>query len=81
MISAYSTHVPTIALGYSIKSRGIAKDLNVEDAFVVDSNKNEDIIERFRLLVEDETQIKETLRASLPSYIGKFKELKKYIGE
>ena len=81
VISAYSTHVPTIALGYSIKSRGIAKDLNVEDAFVVDSNKNEDIIERFRLLVEDETQIKETLRASLPSYIGKFKELKKYIGE
>ena len=35
VISAYSTCVPTIALGYSIKSRGIAKDLGLEE-FVVD---------------------------------------------
>lgn len=36
MISAYSMCVPSIALGYSIKSRGIAKDLNLPNQLVVD---------------------------------------------
>lgn len=37
VISAYSTCVPAIALGYSIKSKGIAKDLNLPDELVVDT--------------------------------------------
>ena len=41
VISAYSMCVPTIALGYSIKSRGIATDLGLEDYLVIDSKKFE----------------------------------------
>ena len=37
VISAYSTSVPAIALGYSIKSKGIAKDVGMPDWSVVDS--------------------------------------------
>ena len=39
VISAYSTCVPTIALGYSIKSKGIAKDLGMPDFTLVNSKK------------------------------------------
>lgn len=37
VISAYSTCVPSVALGYSIKSKGIAKDLAMSMDTVVDS--------------------------------------------
>lgn len=37
VISAYSTCTPAIALGYSIKSKGIAKDLNMPQNTVVNS--------------------------------------------
>lgn len=76
VISAYSTSVPTIALGYSIKSKGIAKDLNIDDVFVVDSKKNEDLVERFRLLVDNETNISAKLVSNMPSYISKLRKLK-----
>lgn len=39
VISAYSTYVPTIALGYSIKSKGIAKDLELNECLVINSKQ------------------------------------------
>ena len=36
MISAYSVCVPSIALGYSIKSKGISKDLKMPDYTLID---------------------------------------------
>ena len=39
VISAYSTYVPTIALGYSVKALGIAKDLGLSDQAVIDCKK------------------------------------------
>ena len=37
VISAYSTCTPAIAIGYSIKSRGIAKDIGMPEETIVDS--------------------------------------------
>ncbi len=37
VISAYSMHVPCIALGYSVKARGIANDVGMPEYTVVDS--------------------------------------------
>lgn len=37
VISAYSTHTPCIALGYSVKSRGLAKDIGLPEYTLVDS--------------------------------------------
>ena len=39
-IAAYSNCVPTMVLGYSIKSRGIAKDLFGEEKLVLDKFSN-----------------------------------------
>src|SRR5699024_6163198 len=51
-IAAYSTCVPTLALGYSTKSRGIAKDLfGTEKNYVIsvqDLRKKEDLLEAFK---------------------------------
>lgn len=73
VISAYSTCVPTIALGYSIKSKGIAKDLELNECLVVDSKqvKENVIIEAFEYLILNEKQIRLHLAKIMPDYIGR----------
>ena len=39
VVSAYSTHTPCIALGYSVKSRGLAEDIGLPEYTLVDSKK------------------------------------------
>lgn len=71
-IAAYSSGVPTAVLGYSVKSRGIAKDLFGEELCVVNSRAlqtAEPIIEAFNTLVENEHEIKETLMRKIPLYL------------
>lgn len=74
VISAYSTSVPTLALGYSIKSQGIARDLNLSLDTVVDCvnmvNESE-ILEKFIYLQEHEMQIKQHLLKVMPEYKAK----------
>lgn len=77
VISAYSTFVPAIALGYSVKSRGIAKDVGIPDNFVVDFRDNlkkSVLLEAFLYLEKNETQIRSMLKANIPLYIQKLKE-------
>lgn len=84
MISAYSTKVPSIALGYSVKSKGIAKDLNMPDFTILDYRNlagESDITERFIKLEEYETEIRETYESVLTSYIKEIYEAKKCIEE
>lgn len=72
MISAYSTCVPSIALGYSIKSKGIAQDLSLPEELVVDSKKIERsdiLISAFRFLVKNEKSIRTTLRSGKTGYV------------
>ena len=68
-IAAYSNGVPTIVLGYSVKSRGIAKDLFGEEKFVLDANVlsgaqalNSELLK----LLEQEDEIRKTLRKVIP---------------
>jgi len=78
VISAYSTCVPTIALGYSIKSKGIARDLGIDEKYVVDS-KNQDnpnnLLEIFIDLQSNEKNFKQHLIDIIPSYRGTLSNL------
>jgi polysaccharide pyruvyl transferase WcaK-like protein len=70
-IAAYSSCVPVLAIGYSTKAKGIAKDLDMSE-YVIDvseiSNEN-DITYAFRLLMNDEEDIKRKLLTRIPKYI------------
>lgn len=71
-IAAYSSGVPTAVLGYSVKSRGIAKDLFGEELGVINSRtikSAEPVIEAFNMLVENEQDIKETLMRKIPLHL------------
>ena len=71
-IAAYSNAVPTIVLGYSVKSRGIAKDLFGEERFVIDSHSlasAQTLINEFEKLTQQETEIVSQLSAVIPQKI------------
>lgn len=68
-IAAYSNHVPTMVLGYSIKSRGIAKDLFGEEKLVLGIKEISDVdklILGFNQLLKEEKEIRETLEHKIP---------------
>ena len=71
-IAAYSTCVPTLVVGYSIKAKGIAKDLfGTEKHYVkpVQELKNiDDILESFRWIYNNEYKIKNRLQKIMLSY-------------
>ncbi len=71
-IAAYSTCVPTLVVGYSVKAKGIAKDIfNTYDNYVipVQSLQNkEDLTTSFKWLQENETSIKNHLNNFMPEY-------------
>lgn len=71
-IAAYSEAVPTLVLGYSIKSKGIAKDLFGEyEHYVVpvDALTHGDTLrERFQWIVDHEEAIITRLKAVMPRY-------------
>jgi colanic acid/amylovoran biosynthesis protein len=69
-IAAYSTCVPTMVLGYSIKSLGIAKDLFGYPRLVLDKSELRDatlLIQKFDELHKDKAEIKEYLEKVIPS--------------
>lgn len=72
MIAAYSSGVPAIALGYSLKSRGIAMDLfHTDKGYVLpyDALRHEDdLLEAFMQLMAREPNIKAQYAAILPKY-------------
>lgn len=74
-IAAYSSCVPTLVLGYSVKSRGIAKDLfGTEENYVLSvqtlRSPNELVI-HFRWLMEHEKEIRIRLKEIMPEYVSK----------
>lgn len=74
-IAAYSSYVPTLVLGYSIKSVGIAKDLfGTSENYVISSSEihtEYELLNKFKWLVENEERIKSNLKAVMPEYIEK----------
>lgn len=69
-IAAYSNNVPTMVLGYSIKSRGIAKDLFGYERLVLGineiSNSNK-LKNSFDEMIRDENEIREHLNKTIPT--------------
>ncbi|GAB6435270.1 hypothetical protein bcgnr5372_55280 [Bacillus luti] len=69
-IAAYSNYVPTIVLGYSVKSKGIAKDLFGEEKLVLgieEISNSETLKAVFNEMVEEEAEIKQKLQQSMPT--------------
>ena len=69
-IAAYSSCVPTLAIGYSTKARGIGKDLKMENYVVnvEDSNFEQLLLDSFSSLLENEDEIRATLSCIMPAY-------------
>lgn len=83
-IAAYSLLVPTLVLGYSVKSKGIAKDLFGEEKLVLnleDLSQSEKLIASFKELVRDEEEIKIILKGSIPKVKKLSYEAVKYLKE
>lgn len=72
-IAAYSTGVPTLVVGYSVKSRGIARDLfGTEENYVLpvqNLQTDSDLTGAFRWFLENEGTARTKLRAVMPDYI------------
>ena len=82
-IAAYSSCVPTLVLGYSVKSRGIAKDLfGTEENYVLpvqNMTSDKELADGFTWLLNNENEIKTHLRNIMPEYKKKAYEGVKYI--
>lgn len=71
-IAAYSSCVPTLVVGYSVKARGIAKDLfGSPEHYVIpvqSLQKPEDLTEGFKWLLKQEDMIRKHLEEIMPEY-------------
>ena len=71
-IAAYSSCVPTLVVGYSVKARGIARDLfGTEDSYVLpiqDMCRPQQLTEAFRLLYNQNEQIHSYLSKKMNEY-------------
>jgi len=78
VIAAYSSCVPALALGYSVKARGIAQDIfgDWKDMVVrqEDITGAEDLIEPFKELLRNKDSIKKHLCDTMPGYTKKLAE-------
>lgn len=74
-IAAYGTCVPTLVLGYSVKSIGIARDIfGTEETHVVSVqsiSQSGKLLESFKLLVHNRENIRNTLHSVIPEYLRK----------
>lgn len=72
-IAAYSTCVPTLVLGYSVKSKGIARDIfGSEEHYVLPVQEMQSPVELasgFDWLLANEMSIREHLKSVMPNYI------------
>lgn len=82
-IAAYSTNVPTLVIGYSIKARGIAKDLfgQYENYVLPVQNlkRENELVEAFQWLQKEEKNIQNHLRQIIPAYKVQLQKLRHII--
>ncbi len=77
-ISAYSQCIPTLVIGYSVKSKGIAKDLfgSYQDYVLSkDCINYENLVKGFSFLEENQEQIVSTLKNKMKDYVPQAKKL------
>ena len=74
-IAAYSSCVPTLVIGYSVKAKGIAKDIfGTYDKYVLPAQsfyKNTELIDSFEWLWKNEDSIRNHLKSFMPEYCKK----------
>ena len=78
-IAAYSTGIPTLVIGYSVKARGIARSLfGTERDYVLSAQELEEsgqLRDRFQWLMLHYDEIKEHLSKMLPNYLAQGREV------
>ena len=78
-IAAYSSMVPTLVIGYSVKAVGIAQDIMPQGkTFVLPCSSltgNSSLSSSFFRLVSSEKEIRAHLRAFIPDYIARLSKL------
>lgn len=84
-IAAYSTNVPTLVIGYSVKAKGIAKDIFGDyNGYVLPVQEIENtnqLINAFNYIQKNENNIKKHLEEFMPEYISKSWKAGEYIKE
>ncbi|MBQ7134364.1 MAG: polysaccharide pyruvyl transferase family protein [Ruminococcus sp.] len=88
-IAAYSSCVPTLVLGYSVKAKGIAKDIfGTHENYVVsvqDLKSESELADAFWWLKDNEEKTRKHLVSFMPGYIEKArsagKEIAKFLGK
>lgn len=84
-IAAYSSKVPTLVIGYSVKSLGIAKDLfGSNEHYVLPVQKlsgSDELIRGFEWIQERQSEIHVHLEKILPGYIAQIENVRTYLGE
>lgn len=68
-IAAYSSQVPTMVIGYSIKSKGISNDIFGSVRLVLDIKESSDsqkLIAKFEEMKSDEAELREILQKKIP---------------
>jgi polysaccharide pyruvyl transferase WcaK-like protein len=69
-IAAWSTAVPTISLGYSVKARGLNRDLFGDERYVLDTKAitRETLWTAFERLMADDEAVRTRLRSAMPEW-------------
>lgn len=82
-IAAYSTNVPTLVIGYSVKAKGIAKDIfGTYENYVLPVQELENekqLIKAYEFIQNNEKNIREHLKVCMPEYIKKSWNAGEYI--
>lgn len=80
-IAAYSSNVPTLVVGYSVKAKGIAMDLFGDwKNYVLPVQKlvdKTDLYQAYLWIMEHREKISQTLKLVVPKYINQLYELRK----
>ena len=82
-IAAYSSGVPTLVTGYSVKARGIAMDLfGTDQNYVVpvqSLQSTDELTDAFKWLQENEDHVRGALAACLPAYKKRAERARDYL--
>ncbi len=82
-IAAYSSCIPTLVIGYSVKARGIARDLfgNEENYIlpVQELRSNRDLIDKFQWILQNEKEIKKQLEIKMPEVLEESLSAESYL--
>lgn len=84
-IDAYSANVPTLVLGYSVKAKGIARDIFGSEENLVLSIKNlkddDELTGSFLNILENEDKYRQKLQEVMPEYINRARSAVDYLFE